>query len=114
MTENIKTGQIYKNLSNFYTCFQFLGHACQPFFLTTLDIEAPIPLKLDSKAVGELWICGDQVARGYLNRKSNEFVENFQDVVKKAYKTGDLVRLNSNNQLQFLGRCDHQFKGNLF
>lgn len=69
-------------------------------------------MKLGSQAVGELWICGDQVARGYLNRQSPEFVFNYMEIVEKAYRTGDLVRLLDNNQLEFLGRCDRQFKVN--
>jgi long-subunit acyl-CoA synthetase (AMP-forming) len=76
-----------------------------------MDSEMPTPLEFGSRAVGELWICGDQVGRGYLNQANGAFVESYMDIVKKAYRTGDLVRL-VDNQLEFLGRRDHQFKVN--
>ncbi|KAI6191864.1 Fatty acid synthase [Aphelenchoides bicaudatus] len=89
----------------------FVGYACQPFFLTTLDDDVPLPLDCSSRAVGELWICGDQVGRGYLHQTNGGFVENYMGVVEKAYRTGDLVRL-VDQHLEFLGRRDHQFKIN--
>ncbi|WP_425390980.1 amino acid adenylation domain-containing protein [Ekhidna sp.] len=70
--------------------------------------------------VGELYIGGAGVARGYLNNE-NLTVERFIDnpvliesgEVKdrqKLYKTGDLVRWMPDGQLEYLGRNDDQVK----
>lgn len=64
---------------------------------------------------GELLIGGDGLSMGYLNRDeltAEKFIANPFDKVKKSkvYKTGDLVRLNSKMQLEFLGRIDNQVK----
>lgn len=62
--------------------------------------------------VGELYIGGKGVAKGYVNNKQlNEerFIDNpFEG--GKLYKTGDLVREDINKNLHFLGRQDRQVK----
>ncbi|MEU7020083.1 amino acid adenylation domain-containing protein [Streptomyces sp. NPDC046203] len=71
--------------------------------------------------MGELYIGGDGVARGYLNRDdltADRFVDNpFQTPEEKTagynarlYKTGDLVRWQANGELECLGRTDLQVK----
>lgn len=61
---------------------------------------------------GELWVGGDGVGRGYLNREdltSEKFIANpFGD--GKIYKTGDLVRWLPNGTIDFIGRIDNQVK----
>lgn len=62
---------------------------------------------------GEIYISGDGVARGYLNREelTNErFVENPFIPGTKMYKTGDLARRLPNGLIEFLGRIDNQVK----
>ncbi|MEO8231842.1 MAG: amino acid adenylation domain-containing protein [Ignavibacteriota bacterium] len=64
---------------------------------------------------GELLIGGEGLSIGYLNRDEltkEKFILNPFDKEKKTkvYKTGDLVRLNSNNQIEFLSRIDDQVK----
>ena len=65
---------------------------------------------------GELYIAGPQVARGYLNReKENKeaFLVNPFDsdpLYKRLYKTGDIVRLLPNGEIDFIGRKDGQVK----
>lgn len=62
---------------------------------------------------GELFIGGDGVARGYHNRPdlTNErFLPNPFVAGSRIYRTGDLVRIGSDDDLQFLGRSDHQVK----
>jgi acyl-CoA synthetase (AMP-forming)/AMP-acid ligase II len=63
---------------------------------------------------GELYIGGDGVVRGYLNRANltaERFIVNpFTDSGARLYKTGDLVRYRPDGQLEFLGRLDHQVK----
>jgi N-(5-amino-5-carboxypentanoyl)-L-cysteinyl-D-valine synthase len=72
-------------------------------------------------ALGELYLGGVGVTKGYLNRDdltSERFISNpFQSDLEKMlgknerlYKTGDLMRWLENNDLQFIGRNDLQFK----
>lgn len=67
-------------------------------------------------AVGELWVSGPQVSRGYLNRpeKTAEvFIANpFDDDPRfsRVYRTGDIVRFLPDGNIQFVGRKDGQVK----
>ncbi len=71
---------------------------------------------LPTNVIGELYISGPQVGRGYLNReKENKeaFLTNPFDkdpLFKKLYKTGDIVRLLPNGEVDFIGRKDGQVK----
>jgi natural product biosynthesis luciferase-like monooxygenase protein len=67
--------------------------------------------------VGELFIAGDGVARGYHNRPdltAERFIPDpFADgggVPRCMYRTGDLVRYRADGTLDILGRLDHQVK----
>ena len=77
---------------------------------------------LPQGAVGELWVSGPQVSRGYLNRPektaevyiTNPFVEG-TDVAgnrhySRIYRTGDIVRMLPDGNVQFVGRRDGQVK----
>ena len=61
---------------------------------------------------GELWVGGDGVGRGYLNKPEltkEKFIKNpFGDGI--IYKTGDLVKWLPNGDLQFISRIDNQVK----
>ncbi|WP_077853794.1 non-ribosomal peptide synthetase, partial [Clostridium beijerinckii] len=62
---------------------------------------------------GELWISGDGLSRGYLNRQElteEKFVENPFVKGNKMYKTGDLARWLPDGNVEFLGRIDDQVK----
>ena len=63
-------------------------------------------------AVGELYISGNQIAKGYLNRDEENkkaFLENpFDDGM--MYRTGDMVRILSDGSLGIVGRRDSQVK----
>ncbi len=66
-------------------------------------------------SVGELYIGGTGLARGYLNKAeltAEKFIEHtFEDgAVERLYKTGDLVRRLSDGNLDFVGRIDNQIK----
>ena len=66
-------------------------------------------------AVGELYIGGVSLAKGYLNQQqlSNErFIQHpySYDDNDMVYRTGDLVRYLHNNHLEFIGRMDDQVK----
>ena len=62
---------------------------------------------------GELYLGGDQVARGYLNLPaltSERFLKDpfSEDPCARMYRTGDWVRELTDGQLEFLGRGDDQ------
>jgi amino acid adenylation domain-containing protein/thioester reductase-like protein len=65
--------------------------------------------------VGEIYIAGANVARGYRNRSELD-AERFlpdrfgADVESRMYKTGDLGRWRSDGTIEYLGRNDHQVK----
>lgn len=71
---------------------------------------------LPAGAVGELCIAGAQVGRGYLGlpeKTASVFVKNpFTASAKYArmYKTGDVVRLLPQGEIEFIGRRDGQVK----
>ncbi|MEQ9405053.1 MAG: amino acid adenylation domain-containing protein [Cyclobacteriaceae bacterium] len=62
---------------------------------------------------GELYIGGLGVARGYLNREAltnQRFIINPYNSKEKLYRSGDIVRLLDNGELEFFGRLDEQLQ----
>ena len=63
---------------------------------------------------GELFIGGDGVASGYYNRPeltSESFLMNpFDGKTTRIYRTGDLVKINSEGILEYISRLDNQVK----
>ncbi|MFC9892534.1 amino acid adenylation domain-containing protein [Nocardia sp. NPDC127579] len=72
------------------------------------DRLTPVP----EGEVGELYIAGAQVARGYHRRPAHTaawFVANpFEPYGSRLFRTGDLVRWTADGQLEYLGRNDFQ------
>jgi amino acid adenylation domain-containing protein len=64
--------------------------------------------------IGEIYIGGDGVARGYWQRPeltAERFVtEDFSGAPARMYRTGDLGRYRPDGAIEFLGRVDHQIK----
>lgn len=67
---------------------------------------------LPSGMVGELYLGGAGVAKGYLNQAAltaEKFVFS-RHTHARLYRTGDLVRFTADGQLQYMGRKDSQVK----
>jgi non-ribosomal peptide synthetase component F len=75
-----------------------------------LDSELqPVPVGV----IGDLYIGGDGVSRGYLNRPeltAERFIPNPFDVSSTIYKTGDIARYLPDGNIEFFGRSDQQVK----
>jgi amino acid adenylation domain-containing protein len=75
------------------------------------DYLQPVPIGV----VGELYIGGVGLSRGYLNRPdltAEKFI-NYQLSIEKSlrlYRTGDLARFLPDGNIEFLGRLDSQVK----
>jgi len=87
-----------------------IGQPIQNIQIHVLDRElALVPIG----AVGELYIGGVSLARGYLNKAAltaGAFVHNPFDQGTRLYRTGDLARRLPDGALEYLGRADHQVK----
>ena len=71
----------------------------------------PVPIGV----AGELYVGGDGIAKGYLNRQEltdEKFILNpfRKERANKLYKTGDLVKYLPDGNIEFLGRIDFQVK----
>jgi amino acid adenylation domain-containing protein len=110
---NIATGKLIENGD-----VHLIGRPVANAKVYVLDRAlAPVP----TGAVGEIYLGGAAVARGYLNcpeLTSERFLANpFQTIDEAAgdrnarlYKTGDLARYLPDGNLEFIGRNDSQIK----
>jgi len=82
---------------------------CQIYLLDRY--RQPTPLGVQ----GEIYIGGDSLARGYLNRTAltaERFIPNpfIDKPLARLYKTGDLARYLPDGNIEYLGRSDNQVK----
>ena len=90
-----------------------IGHALDNYKLYVVDENGH---ELPTGALGELWISGYGVGKGYLNldQKTKEtFINNpfsNKEGFEKVYRTGDIVRRLDDGTIDFIGRNDGQVK----
>jgi amino acid adenylation domain-containing protein len=101
--KEITEGEIEKGTSN-------IGTPIPTLATYVLDRhQKPLPLG----AAGELCVSGAGVGRGYLNRPGLTGERFSPDPFRngeRLYKSGDLVRLLENGEMEYQGRIDHQVK----
>ncbi|MEM7032315.1 MAG: amino acid adenylation domain-containing protein, partial [Chloroflexota bacterium] len=89
-----------------------IGHPIANTEIYILDDQLqPVPIGV----VGQIYIGGSGLARGYLNQAeltADKFISHPFDVTRQArlYNTGDQGRYWSDGQIEFMGRNDHQVK----
>ncbi|WDD98094.1 non-ribosomal peptide synthetase [Thalassomonas actiniarum] len=87
-----------------------IGRPIADLSLYLLD-EALRPVPVG--ACGEIFVGGDGVTRGYLNRDEltqERFIINPYNRDERLYRTGDLARFLGNMEMEYLGRIDDQVK----
>ncbi|MFN6470894.1 MAG: amino acid adenylation domain-containing protein [Nostoc sp. SerVER01] len=89
-----------------------IGEPIPDLYLYILDRQCqPVPIGV----VGEIYIGGAGVTRGYFNRPqltAERMIPNPFNNSKpeRLYKTGDLARFLDNGEIEYIGRNDHQVK----
>ena len=87
-----------------------LGESVRGCTVTLLDDDlAPV----EPGQIGEIFVGGVGVARGYLGRPdltAERFLPDPDAPGTRMYRTGDLARRRDDGALEFLGRADHQVK----
>ncbi len=82
----------------------------QPLQGVSIKLMGPYGEVTRSGELGELWVGGTQVMKGYLSDPdaTNKAVVTCNDV--RFYRTGDMCCLNEHGQVEFIGRSDEEVK----
>jgi amino acid adenylation domain-containing protein/thioester reductase-like protein len=89
-----------------------IGHPIANTQIYILDSYLqPVPVGV----VGEIYIGGEGIARGYLNRAdltAERFIPNLFSHLpgERLYKTGDLAKYQDDGSIEYIGRIDYQVK----
>ncbi|WP_256376925.1 non-ribosomal peptide synthetase [Nitrosospira multiformis] len=112
-TETVVTPLIWKTeASNSFDCaYAPIGRPVGERTAYVLDVDMQaVPVGM----IGELYIGGYGLARGYLERAgltAERFVADpFDGNGGRLYRTGDLVRWLEDGNIEYIGRADHQVK----
>ena len=84
----------------------------RPLYNLSAFVTDPTGNLVPQGVPGELCMAGPQIARGYWKREDLT-AEKFVDcpfMEGKMYHTGDLVKYNSEGQIEYMGRIDNQVK----
>ena len=112
-TETVITPVLWSDASGTEDCAGYMpiGRPVGSRKALVLDVGFNL---VPSGVVGELYLGGTGLARGYLSRPglaAERFIADpFGEAGERLYRTGDLVRWNADGQLEYLGRIDHQIK----
>ncbi|CAM4847245.1 unnamed protein product, partial [Rotaria magnacalcarata] len=112
---------VYNTVFNYKNRIEYKNSIGSPLSNTKSFVLNKSKQQLPIHAIGELYLTGDCLSRGYLNRPEltiERFLLNpFQTEEEKKegknariYKTGDLVRRLSDGELEYIGRNDLQIK----
>jgi iturin family lipopeptide synthetase C len=65
------------------------------------------------EAIGELYVGGAGVSRGYLGKKEltdSKFIANPYNTKERLYRSGDLAKIMENGDIEYIGRIDNQIQ----
>jgi non-ribosomal peptide synthetase-like protein len=93
-----------------------IGVPLPTYATVILDVDNPWKA-LPHGQIGEIGVAGVGLALGYLNnpeKTEKAFIEDFLNIPtnpsKRIYRTGDLGRVNTDGEIEYLGRIDLQVK----
>jgi surfactin family lipopeptide synthetase C len=112
LTETTVTSTLYRLNSDVKSLELPIGSAIANTQIYLLDSYLqPVPVGV----IGEIYIGGEGIARGYLNRfelTAEKFIPHLfsEKPGMRLYKTGDLARYLENGEIEYIGRIDRQVK----